>query len=293
MISVVICTYNRAESFRTTLESLARMEVPTEVSWELIVVDNNSTDNTRVVVEEFAKTTSFPVRYVFEPKQGLSHARNAGITSAGGDVVAFIDDDICASTDWLNNIWQEFESDNELGVLGGRVELANSQDLPLMLITDKTRRVIRSYQEASGRIGGCSAFRRSVLANVGPFDTLFGAGALFASADDLDYIYRICKAGSKILYAPSVLAFHNHGRRTEKAERSLKRAYNLGAGAFYAKVAMSGDVLGAKLLYWALDGRARELLRGEDAVRNCRNTFWLIAGFVGCAACQCWRAVWK
>jgi glycosyltransferase involved in cell wall biosynthesis len=289
MISVVICTYNRAESLRRTLSSVAKMEVPSDLSWEVIVVDNNSTDATRAVVEEFVKASSLPVRYVFEPRQGLSHARNTGVATAKGEIIAFIDDDVFASTDWLGNIWQEFQSDDELGVLGGRVELANPQDLPLMVITDKTRRVIRSYLDASGRIGCCWALRRSVLASVGPFDTLLGAGGRFASAEDIEYVYRICKAGWKILYAPSVLALHNHGRRTPKAERSLLRAYNIGAGAFYAKVAMSGDVLGAKLMYWVLDGRARELLRVENVVRNCRNTAWLIAGFVGYAACRCWQ----
>lgn len=294
MISVVVCTYNRAESLRTTLESLARMEVPADLSWELIVVDNNSTDNSHAVVEEFARTSGLRVNYVFEPRRGKSYALNTAIRTTKGSIVAFLDDDVLPEAGWLTKVWTEFSVDEELAVLSGRVELANPLDLPLTIVTNPDRKVTISYMGMAGLIIGCSAaVRRSVLAAVGDYDILLGPGSKFRAAEDLDYLYRISKQGFKMLYAPSIVVLHNHGRRTAKAERSLRRAYNIGAGAVYGKHFVSGDVFAAKLMYWVLYGRARELLRGKDVARNCRNTFWLTAGFVGCAACQCWRAVRK
>ncbi|MGD8380729.1 MAG: glycosyltransferase, partial [Syntrophobacterales bacterium] len=90
-ISVIVCTYNRAELLGGTLRTLCHQTLDTS-EYEVIVVDNNSTDNTREVVDEFCRRSS-NVRYCFEPQQGLSHARNQGLQEAKGKYVAYIDDD--------------------------------------------------------------------------------------------------------------------------------------------------------------------------------------------------------
>ena len=84
MISVIVCSYNRSDSLRQTLASLAGQSRPAGHSWELIVVDNNSTDDTAELVKTFAAASGLDVRYVLEESQGLSHARNAGIRAARG-----------------------------------------------------------------------------------------------------------------------------------------------------------------------------------------------------------------
>jgi len=94
MTSVIICTYNRAKSLQKTLHSLAAMTLPADWLWEVIVVDNNSCDDTRAVVAGFARTARFPLRYVFEGMQGLCQARNTGLTVARSEVIAFTDDDV-------------------------------------------------------------------------------------------------------------------------------------------------------------------------------------------------------
>jgi glycosyltransferase involved in cell wall biosynthesis len=168
MISIVICTYNRASSLAKTLETLRQMTVPPDLAWELIVVDNNSNDNTCGIVEEFARTSGLEVRYIFEPAQGLDRARNVGIMKARGEIVAFVDDDVLVTEDWMANVWREFNSDSDLGLLGGRVELADSRDLPMTIRTSTTRTVVRSFLNAEQFIVGCSwAFRCSVLEGVG------------------------------------------------------------------------------------------------------------------------------
>src|ERR1043165_5266525 len=96
-ISVIISTYNRSDMLPGALESVLAQEAG-DVRYELIVVDNNSTDKTREVVESFIARGHENVRYIFEGKQGLSHARNAGIAAARSPLIVFTDDDVRAAT---------------------------------------------------------------------------------------------------------------------------------------------------------------------------------------------------
>src|SRR5579863_5799453 len=103
-ISVVVCTYNRARSLGKTLESVVAQSLPQGVEWEIIVVDNNSKDSTRQVVEEFQSRYKGRFRYLLEERQGVSFARNTGIRESIGEVLAFIDDDETAAPGWLQNL---------------------------------------------------------------------------------------------------------------------------------------------------------------------------------------------
>ena len=125
MISVIICTYNRSESLKRTLKSLEEMVVPDSVSWEIVIVDNNSSDDTKGVVEEFTKTSDLNVRYVLERRKGLGCARNTSLKIVSGDIIAFTDDDCIADRHWLASILREFQLDPSLSGVGGRVELYN------------------------------------------------------------------------------------------------------------------------------------------------------------------------
>jgi glycosyltransferase involved in cell wall biosynthesis len=98
--SVIIPTYNRAEELRKTLENLSKLSVTQE--WEVIVVDNNSTDETRDVVAEISKKFPVDLRYLFEGEQGKPAALNSGMAIARGDVIAFTDDDHRFEPDWLH-----------------------------------------------------------------------------------------------------------------------------------------------------------------------------------------------
>src|SRR5438045_9093813 len=103
-VTLVVCTYNRADSLGTTAHSVASLTMPESVEWEVLLVDNNSSDRTREVCEEFCRRYPGRFRYLFEPKQGLSHARNAGVREACGDIVAFTDDDVIVQPTWLHNL---------------------------------------------------------------------------------------------------------------------------------------------------------------------------------------------
>src|SRR5215470_13912897 len=117
-ISVLICTFNRAALLRETLAALQEMDAPEACSVEIIVVDNNSNDDTPAVVAESIHRARFPVICVHERQQGKSFALNAGLTAASGDVLALTDDDVLPATDWLVRIVDAFRRQNVTFVFG-------------------------------------------------------------------------------------------------------------------------------------------------------------------------------
>jgi glycosyltransferase involved in cell wall biosynthesis len=98
-ITVAICTWNRSKSLNATLSSLQRLIVPPEVDWELLIVNNNCTDDTDQITERFAE--HLPVRLLHERKQGLSNARNCAVEVAKGDYILWTDDDVIVDPNWL------------------------------------------------------------------------------------------------------------------------------------------------------------------------------------------------
>ncbi|HEX6463963.1 MAG TPA: glycosyltransferase family A protein, partial [Vicinamibacterales bacterium] len=138
-LSVVIATFNRAPDLAATLGSLSGIKTrptqtePTQTgpiqtgparhsgrTWELIVVDNNCTDNTRAIVERFAARFPVPLRYVFEKRQGRSPALNAGIAASSGDIIVTTDDDVRVEADWLDRIADALNR-LDCDYVGGRV----------------------------------------------------------------------------------------------------------------------------------------------------------------------------
>ena len=127
-ITIVLCTYNRCGFLATALSSAVASVLPESVEWEILVVDNNSKDATREVVEGFYKQYPSRIRYLFEPKQGKSNALNTGIREARGNILAFMDDDVRVETDWLQKLTAPLQDPQWAGA-GGRVE-AVSPDTP-------------------------------------------------------------------------------------------------------------------------------------------------------------------
>src|SRR5215469_3092700 len=130
LISVIVCTHNRCESLVRTLDSLAQMSVPPALTWELVVIDNNSSDRTSETVRSFTgRGTALPLKYFFEPVPGLSRARNLGIQESRGVIIAFIDDDVLVSREWLTEVRNAFQRYDPLCV-GGRVLLQENSSRP-------------------------------------------------------------------------------------------------------------------------------------------------------------------
>jgi glycosyltransferase involved in cell wall biosynthesis len=283
MISVILCTYNRAERLKLTLASLAKMSIPAELSWELIIVDNNSSDETKNVVFEFAIGSAWPVQYVFEAHQGLSRARNRGMQQAGGDILAFTDDDCVVAPTWITSIQNEFISDIDLNGLGGRVLLYDELDHNTRSRRYEERTTFTSLRQLFKLIPGCNmAFRRQVFKEVQEFDPALGAGTQFHSAEDSDFLYRAFLKSFKMIHAPDVIVYHNHGRRTAEQTRALHRGYLIGRGAFYSKHILAGDKKIFQLASFEIYRRTKRLVKclliGKSARKHRRRLYFLLLG---------------
>jgi glycosyltransferase involved in cell wall biosynthesis len=249
-ISVLICTRNRAKSLEATLLAFFAQQFAGCYDFELIVIDNDSTDETEQVVER-CRAHHPMVRYLFEKRRGLTFARNAAINAARGEVLAFTDDDVLVSEDWLDEVHREFASDPGLLMLGGRVLLAGDQQQVAWQPCDE-RRYIGLPDGANFAMGANMAFRRELFDRVGLFDVRLGAGRFFAGADEAELVYRGLKSGCRLLYAPNVLVYHDHDRLTLEQACRLEYGYAKGCAAYLIKHSLGGDSYAMRMLYWTL-----------------------------------------
>jgi glycosyltransferase involved in cell wall biosynthesis len=257
MISIVVCTRDRAARLERCLRQLCETRLDDGVAWQVVVVDNASTDATKSIVDGFA--TCLPLAYVYEPNRGLSYARNRGIDRARHIIVAFTDDDCLVAPDWAQEIVTHFAQRPEVSVIGGRVELADADDSPVSIRTHDRGEDVTTAEQVLSWMSGCNmAFRREVFDRAGLFDPAFGKGRRIGSAEDLDLLYRALKHGARMTYAPSVVVRHAHGRSDAAALVALARDYVRGRGAFYGKHIGDGPI--ARMAYWEVRRLLSQLL---------------------------------
>jgi glycosyltransferase involved in cell wall biosynthesis len=219
-ISVVVCTYNRCESLRQTLDSLLGQEINGGFDYEVIVVDNNSRDKTKEIVNEYIERINGRLRYIFESRQGLSCARNRGIKEARGEIVSFIDDDCIATASWLQNIYNTFVRYNPL-VVGGKAALQFNRAMPdwyssgiagALGLCDKGDKMIyadKEYDDVIG-IGANISFKKEIFDIFGLFRTDLGRnGNKLGMGEETEMYWRIKRSGRKCIYTPSVIVYHN------------------------------------------------------------------------------------
>ena len=147
-ITIILCTYSRCQSLANTLESLARSEMPESVFWEVLVVDNNSRDRTRAVVEGFCARHPHRFRYLFEPQAGKSHALNSGIREAQGHILVFTDDDVIVEPTWLCKLTENLHKGEWAGT-SGRTLPERNFSAPGWLSLDK----LEAFRPAGLEIG--------------------------------------------------------------------------------------------------------------------------------------------
>ena len=214
--SIVIATYKRADVLGETLVSLSRLQPG--APWEVIVVDNNSPDHTRRVVEAAAPAYPVPLRYAFEREQGRSPALNCGFRLAQGDIIVTTDDDVRVEPDWLNRIAAGLES-QRCDYVGGRVVPLWDGDRPRWLPATNGQLwaviALLDYGAAPmkfGRrvpLGVNMAMRREAIARVGGFDVRIGrkAGTLLGQ-EVREWCLRAHAAGLAGYYVPDVVVQH-------------------------------------------------------------------------------------
>ena len=221
-VSVIIGTYNRGETLRQTLKSLESIIIPEGLSWELIIVDNNSNDPTREVIKWFQVNSHLPLRYFFERQQGKSFALNAGIQLAEGDILALTDDDVTVDPRWILNLTKTFEDYDCLGVRG-RILPVWPCEKPPWLGTEGPFRIVGpivffGLNDTNPRIlkgspmGANMAFRREAFKKYGLFRLDLGRKGrdkemLGGGGEDTDFGLRLY-SGETLVYNPDAIVFH-------------------------------------------------------------------------------------
>jgi glycosyltransferase involved in cell wall biosynthesis len=218
MISVILCTYNRAATLRSALASLQAMDVPGPVEWELVVVDNNSADDTPRVVAEYQQAAPHTVRYVFERTQGHAHARNRGIHEARGATLAFIDDDVLVDRHWLGRIHEAYEQFDCIGV-GGKIIPVWPCEKPRWMRDhgpNKLMRAIVSFDLGDTPcvldrppFGANMSFKRAAFERYGLFRTDLGrTGRDLSGGEDTEFGRRLLHGHETVIYEPAAVIYH-------------------------------------------------------------------------------------
>jgi glucosyl-dolichyl phosphate glucuronosyltransferase len=264
-VSVIIATWNRAHLLQGTLDALAAQQVDGSLAWEIVVVDNDSRDETERIVASFSKRTPTPVRYVVERRPGASNARNRGLLEARGAVLAFTDDDVLPAPDWIAAMVAAVERWNADGV-GGRILprwevspppwLARSEVLlsRLAILADESSGFVALGRKRPQVWGPNMAFRRDVFEKVGGFDPHRGVvrGKLFRD-EETDLIERALEHDLKIAYDPTITVFHRIG--PDRMRKAYFRKLFFDAGqcrALVTPVTGKRSFLGAPLRLYAL-----------------------------------------
>jgi glycosyltransferase involved in cell wall biosynthesis len=218
-ITVILCTYNRCEELAGALHSIALSQVASSVTWEVLVVDNNSTDRTRNIVENFCCQYPGHFRYLFEAQPGKSYALNAGIANASGDVLAFVDDDVTVEPTWLQNLTAELLNDGKWAGAGGRTLPAQKFTPPSWLSNDVNDwgGIIFAYFDQGNEAGELTrapyganmAFRKSVFEKYGRFRIDLGPTPNSQIRnEDTELGRRLLAAGERLRYEPSAVVYH-------------------------------------------------------------------------------------
>lgn len=255
-LSLVICTRDRADRLHDSLGAVAGIR--TSRLWEVIVVDNASQDGTRAAALAAGELVPAPVRVVTEPVPGVSRARNVGWRAAAGSIVVYTDDDCYPAADYVDAILDRFDADPELGYLGGAVLPYDPEDAEVTFVGLRERMDFSpsAFITPGLLISANLSLRREVLGAIGGFDVVLGYGADFAGGradavvEDADIVARAAAAGWRGSYEPTVVVRHHHRRRPGPEVDAIRRGYDVGRGAFFAKCALDRRMRRRYLTGW-------------------------------------------
>ena len=207
-VTVIVCTYNRAELLRDTLQSMESLRTDDRFTYDVLIVDNASTDDTQETIAEIVRTSKATMSAVYEAKPGVAAARNRGLAEAQGEWIAFCDDAQEADPAWLLELLQMAE-EQDVRIVGGAVKLALPNGAPQPALA-----VRRNFGESIGvqphryskRVSpgtGNLLIHRSVIDQVGAFDE-----NLRQAGEDTDLFRRIREAGIDAWYNPRAIVWH-------------------------------------------------------------------------------------
>jgi glucosyl-dolichyl phosphate glucuronosyltransferase len=263
-ISVILATYNRQVYLRQVLESIAASALPEGVEWEILVVDNNSTDQTHEVTEELSARHPGRIRYVREPHLGKSYALNSGIRESSADVLVFVDDDVAVEPTWLWNLTKPL-ADRQYAGTGGRTLLSETFSPPRWMAMDGPYRLefvlapMFDFGDEPRPLetppyGANMAYRREMFEKYGLFRTDLGPSPdpeIPRPNEDTEFGRRLLAAGERLLYQPSAVVHHPvHKSRINKAY-FLAWWFDFGRAGM-REASKRPDIWGIQRRYWTL-----------------------------------------
>ncbi|HEY7887634.1 MAG TPA: glycosyltransferase [Steroidobacteraceae bacterium] len=271
-LTVAICTWNRAPLLRRTLDSLAIQRALSDVTWELLVVNNNCTDETDAVVSAF--TSRLPIRGLHEPNPGLSNARNKAVADATGDYIVWTDDDVVVCPEWLSAYARAFRAWPDHAVFGGPIRPEFEGKPPDWLLSVWPRiqsaYAIRDIDPASEELAivagkepfGANFSVRSDLQRAHPFDAQLGKSPDHPSlgGEEAMVIRELLGTGHQGRWVPDAVV-HHWVPRTRQTTRHI-RDYWRGYGAYKAAsvdFAAQSSVLGVPR--WIIRARVEYEIR--------------------------------
>jgi glycosyltransferase involved in cell wall biosynthesis len=247
--SVTICTYNRSRWLRETLEFITRQDYPSD-RWEILVVDNNSSDDTRAVVESFSGAPKPPL-YFFEKNQGSSYARNRGIAEAKGEIVIFTDDDMLGGPGWLRLIVAPFllPGNERVAAVGGEVVPVFPEGLPKWLVNQwrplDFRHDVGPLRSNQLPMTANLALRTVVFKHVGLFRTDLGRiGNHSLFNEDHDLCRRVFAAGYTMWYTPDGMLQHQIPANRLTFKYTFKQVYDAARSRVVESTGRGGKGIG-------------------------------------------------
>lgn len=237
LVSVIICTHNRDNYLGAAIDSSIGQDFG---DFEIVVVDNASSDRTREVVESRPR-----VKYVYEPVTGLSVARNTGAKAASGEILAYLDDDAVATPQWLSILHAAYQNNPKLAIAGGKVTLLWPEgSLPPPWLSDGLAGNLGAYDLGENIIyiqnpgltprGLNYSIRRTFLEQIGGFDVNLGrVGKKLLSNEELLMTERALQLGWQVAYLPEALVAHNVSPERINQSWFLKRGWWQGISECY------------------------------------------------------------
>lgn len=248
-ISVIIPTLNRAPSLKNALVSMLR-QLFLKDEYEIIVVDNGSTDNTKEIVKKLNKNYNNRIKYFYDERPGLHVGRHLGAKYAQGEILLYADDDIIASSDWVEEIYKCY-SKKEVGAAGGKIipkfeieppkwlKIFHSGYLSLLDLGDE-------YLEINtNEIYGCNlSIRRNILFELGGFhpDTMTQGLIKYRGDGETALMNKVIKAGYKTVYNPKAYIYHVIPSSRLTIHYFKKRAFNQGISDSFSLIRKSGKI---------------------------------------------------
>jgi GT2 family glycosyltransferase len=265
-VSVVVCTYNGGRTLRQCLLSLQGLDYP---DYEVIVVDDGSTDDTRAILADFPE-----VRAIHQPNRGLSVARNVGLQAATGQVVAYTDSDCFADPDWLTHLVDQLQRSGAAAVGGPNLTPPDGWAAACVAASPGQPTHVLESDQVAEHIPGCNmAFRRKALLQVNGFDPVYRK-----AGDDVDICWRLQQAGKWITFAPGAFVWH-HRRQGPRSYLRQQAGYGEAEALLYFKHPDKFNGRGDGKWRGVLYGAFLQGLRLKEPI--------IYRGALGCGLFQC------